>query len=577
MAGKLSQALDKATVAGLASTPSYERGLAYLEAGRVGPLRASAGRVGATVQGSEDYMVELRAKGGKLRFSCSCPIGREGAFCKHCVAVALAWLRERGDPAPTLDDIRAHLETLPQGELVDLLVDHAHDDEALARKLLLRAATPASAKADVASLHALIEQAFAHREFVPYREVWGYVRGIEEVIDVLEAQLAQGDGSEVVDLTEHALKLAEGALDHVDDSGGQMGDAIARLEELHLHACIQAQPDPTALAERLFAWELDGPWDVLDQAVIRYAEVLGDTGLARYRELAEEAWAEVPKLAPGEDSRERYRSRFRITRIMQALAQHSGNLADLIAVEERDLSIGYRFLQIAELCREHGENDAALEWAERGMAAFVEDPDPRLRAFLIEEYRRRGRSADALNHSVQAFSARPTLESYRALATDATALGDWEERRRWALSLLGRPEPDAPGAMRHPSLRGRGCSELVRVLIWEGDADAAWQAANEGGCTPDLWLKLADLRRTEHPEDAIGVYRRHVEDVIAGKDKRAYAEAVRLIDETMRALYAESGQPDDFDAYVEEVRTAHKPKRNLMKLMAALEPARGLN
>jgi hypothetical protein len=24
-------------------------------------------------------------------------------------------------------------------------------------------------------------------------------------------------------------------------------------------------------------------------------------------------------------------------------------------VEERDLSIGYRFLQIAELCREHGE------------------------------------------------------------------------------------------------------------------------------------------------------------------------------------------------------------------------------
>jgi len=313
---------------------------------------------------------------------------------------------------------------------------------------------------------------------------------------------------------------------------------------------------------------------VLDQAVIRYAEVLGDTGLARYRELAEEAWAQMPELAPGEDSRERYRSRFRITRIMQALAQHSGDLADLIAVEERDLSIGYRFLQIAELCREHGENDMALEWAERGMAAFAEDPDPRLRTFLIEEYRRRGHSAEALEHSTQAFSARPTLESYRELAADAKALSEWEERRRWALSLLGRPGPDPPGAVRHPSLRGRGCSELVRVLIWEGDADAAWQAANEGGCTRDLWLKLADLRRAEHPEDALGVYRCHVEDVIAGKDKRAYAEAVRLIDETMRALYSESGQPDDFDSYVEEVRTTHKPKRNLMKLMAGLEPTK---
>jgi len=41
--------------------------------------------------------------------------------------------------------------------------------------------------------------------------------------------------------------------------------------------------------------------------------------------------------------------------------------------------------------------------------------------------------------------------------------------------------------------------------------------------------------------------------VIAGWDKRAYAEAVRLID---------------------EVRTSHRAKRNLMKLMAGLDPAR---
>jgi hypothetical protein len=49
---------------------------------------------------------------------------------------------------------------------------------------------------------------------------------------------------------------------------------------------------------------------------------------------------------------------------------------------------------------------------------------------------------------------------------------------------------------------------------------------------------------------------------------------VRPIDETMRELYAESGRPKDFDAYVEEVRTAHKPKRNPMKLMAGLEPVK---
>lgn len=56
----------------------------------------------------------------------------------------------------------------------------------------------------------------------------------------------------------------------------------------------------------------------------------------------------------------------------------------------------------------------------------------------------------------------------------------------------------------------------MRVLLWEGDPDAAWQAASEGGCT-----------------------------------RRPLAEA----------------------GYVEEVRTKHRAKRNLMKLMAALDPA----
>lgn len=61
--------------------------------------------------------------------------------------------------------------------------------------------------------------------------------------------------------------------------------------------------------------------------------------------------------------------------------------------------------------------------------------------------------------------------------------------------------------------------------------------------------------------------------MIGGKDKRAYAEAVRVIDETMRALFAESGRPEELDAYVEEVRAAHKRKRNLIKLLAGIEPA----
>jgi tetratricopeptide (TPR) repeat protein len=68
----------------------------------------------------------------------------------------------------------------------------------------------------------------------------------------------------------------------------------------------------------------------------------------------------------------------------------------LIAVKSRDLSHAYAFLQIAETLRTGGRYDEALEWAERGMEAFPERTDSRLREFLANEYHRRKRHDDAM-------------------------------------------------------------------------------------------------------------------------------------------------------------------------------------
>ena len=377
-----------------------ERGRTYFDEGRVGPLRVDGGRVNATVQGSESYAVELRADDGGPRFACSCPVGVERTFCKHCVAVALSWLEDRGSSGPTLEDARSYLERLPPRSLVELLIDHAHEDERLARRLLLMTARSRKRPpGDLDSLRALIDQAFTFHEFVPYREVWGYVHGIEETVDTLDELLGEGYACEVVELTEYALTAVEHSLEHLDDSDGLMGDLAIRLQELHLQACRQGAPDPVVLAERLFARELEGHWDIFDRAAATYADVLEATGLAHYRDLAHARWSTVPDIAPGEDSRERYGSRFRITRIMEALAEQSGDLGDQIAVRERDLGSPYSFLQIAKLCRSHDENDLALEWAHRGMAEFPDSPDHRLRDFLVEEYRRRGCTAEAIEHT----------------------------------------------------------------------------------------------------------------------------------------------------------------------------------
>lgn len=49
----------------------------------------------------------------------------------------------------------------------------------------------------------MVGQEFATHGFVPYREVYGYARGIEESIDMLEALLAAAEPNAVIELAEH--------------------------------------------------------------------------------------------------------------------------------------------------------------------------------------------------------------------------------------------------------------------------------------------------------------------------------------------------------------------------------------
>ena len=109
-------------------------------------------------------------------------------------------------------------------------------------------------------------------------------------------------------------------------------------------------------------------------------------------------------------------------------------------------------------------------------------------------------------------------------------------------------------------------SLIVEIYLWEKDNETAWLEAKAGGCARHLWLDLAKKQEKSHPENALEVYRKMIEPTIDQKNNSAYEEAVaylRKIKETMARL----NRSDDFLKYLESVRLAHKPKRNLMKLI----------
>jgi hypothetical protein len=119
--------------------------------------------------------------------------------------------------------------------------------------------------------------------------------------------------------------------------------------------------------------------------VDRYADVLGDDGIAEMRRLAEERWAAMPERCPvsGSDTTP---GRFHLERMMEKLAVQAGDVDGHVAVMARDLAHVYDFLQIAEVLAAPRRSDDALEWAQRGLIAFADDervPDPRLDDFIL--------------------------------------------------------------------------------------------------------------------------------------------------------------------------------------------------
>ena len=379
----------------------------------------------------------------------------------------------------------------------------------------------------------------------------------------------KGRPDEVVDLTEHALSVVERALQSVDDSDGYMGGILERLQQLHLAACRKAKPDPRQLARRLWEWELRGEWDIFSGAVETYAGVLGRGGIAAYRQLADAEWVKLPAVGPRGTDRRDHAHRFRITRIMETLARQSGDVEAVVAVKKCDLSSPYNYLQIAETYKAARKYDLALEWAERGANAFPERTDSRLREFLANEYHRRKRHNEAMALIWAEFAESPQLDQYRMLKKHAARTGSWNVWREKAIAFIRESIATAKSdAQRARSIWSRQTdrSELVRILLWEKKADAAWHEAVAGGCSNGLWLALAANRMKEHPGDALPIYQRQIEPTLNRKNKQAYREAIGLLRQ-IRDLMFRVGDEAEFERYLAAVRSGHKAKLNFIALL----------
>ncbi|WP_367434689.1 SWIM zinc finger family protein [Streptomyces celluloflavus] len=541
----------------LAGPRSFERGRGYVDA--VTAVEVGDGRITATVHGTHAYAVELSLDGPRgLAGECGCPYGLEGNFCKHLVALGLTVLagpealpQQRGRARSRAQKLDGWLAGLSRDELLALVREQIAEDRQVRRRLELRAA---SAHGDLAEVRTRIRELldvtpFERYGYVEYADAHAYGEQAAQAVSAISALTSTGRGEDAISLSREAMQLLSEVQDGIDDSDGHLGRVGDALAEAHLNACRAAHPDPDETARWLVRHVLSDLDDLTGIDPLDYADVLGEPGMVTVRRLAVEAWR---------GNRTGWAEKY----LMERLAKAGGDVDTVVAVHAADLTPdGSTHLVIARELDAAGRPDEALRWAERGIgeAAAAVTPDIALVDYLCDRHTSAGRLADAVALRRAVLTDGLSLAAYQQLRTAAQAAGCWQAERARALSLL------RADARQGPRSRYAGPA-LIDALIDDDDIAAAWQAATETGAHDRQWLALADRARASRPSDTLSVYLRLAEPLTKQTGNPVYEQLTSLL-LSIRDCHRRLGTEDEFLSYLAALRTAHKRKRNLMRLL----------
>ena len=580
---------DDDSIEVLAGPGAFRRGLKYYADSRVQILIASESVIEASVDGTHVYRVELSRARDRLRWMCTCPAAADGSFCKHAVATAIQ-VREDGaehsgtsaraaTQAPggrsrsSSSDVRVYVESLTPETLVELVLERTRGDAAFQRSLVDSMRAACGLGPDMAEWKSRLNAVFAPFDgFVDYREAEAWASEVHAALGEIATLNVAGHHDAAMELCEHAFARAEAAIQYVDDSDGWITSIAIEIGDIHLDACRAACPEPTGLARRLLELELTSELDTFHHAAATYAEVLGEAGLAEFRGALLPRWESNPTRTEALSDR-RWGEAYAVSEAMIGWALATGDPDALIEVRSRDLSTAHDYLSISRSLVEAGRAHDALAWAKLGITEHPGRGADELRDLAIELLGRPGAGVSADNARTEieqirwdAFVQTPTRAHFLTLCDlDPNRHADFSRRCTTHLrDLLDTgPVDDQPSpwrAERWPA------AVLIEILVAENDIEEAWQVAETYGCSDTVRVDLAERRETVAPGDAIDVYEPIVLAAIGTKKTPGYQRAVHLM-ERIERLAPVAGTPERWDALLYRVRTEHKAKRNLRKLL----------
>lgn len=593
----------------VAGQERFTEGEKIFSSGNVVQLRIGADRATARVKDKGIYKVKLWRARGAFKHSCGCTVGREDSFCKHCVAVGLAWLTHVlakqtftdweetppttetpllentvVQPVPPTPDLKPYILKLNKRRLLDLVFEAVEFDDVLKRRLILESIGATSGvllgPEELAIYRQLLREAIECTEYIDYEDLPDYTQGVEEVLQPLAALLDSKQTDAIIELCELAIIELDRVSEYIEVADSSLSGIYDILQRLHLEACNIGHPDPVALARRLLNFELEGGLTIFNNALSTYSAALGPAGLTAYRRFLLEEWMALPTLSPTQLEQNTDGSqlidhrRYQLTYLMEKTAALYQNDPDIIAaIKTRDLSSPQDFLAIAKLYADANRFEPAIQWAEQGLEIFSKTrrvDTGALRAFLIKLYNQTQQDQKATLLCWQQFEEAPNIQKWKQLKNAAKPT-DWPQWQNQAIQYWFRYFK----RIEHITLLTESLlleDELETVLLLT--LHLKQHFSPQFDFPNALWFKIASRCELAYPEAAIGIYQHLVEQLLLKLQKHSdstlYPEIDRCL-HSIHTLHSQTGNQAALQHYFDSLKQTYPQRRRLLKLIDTLQ------
>ena len=432
-------------LAALAGEGAFQRGVDYFHQGQVLSWNQKGKTITADVQGTHIYQVTLTYARQRFEGSCDCPASEGFDFCKHCVAVALAYLEDSQQQAKLVDGsaeerIQAYLNKFGKQELVSHLLEFIFDDRSIKHQWSIKADIALN-KMDARAIKKLITAAIPYnRSLYRYHQVRSYFSRMAPVVDVLEEQARQLDPDTALKLVDYALQRIGRALESIDDSGGFRLGVMDQLQELHQSVLVQLEWDKPVLASYLLAIDAGVYVDMYPSIPYGYRELLGEEGMKCVFDVLQQQWDALPPLQVRASWEEKY-PYIHLQHLLKQRAEEQGDAPVLLGLLEKTATEERDFLEMCDLCMQQGNWVQAEHWQRK--AAELHRPERHAwhKSFRLERTRLRllvhgDDPVGALQLQWEIFLGSQQIEDYRTLLSLATRVEGGEDYGDRAKSWL---------------------------------------------------------------------------------------------------------------------------------------------